>query len=96
MRSEQNSTTRNCIVKQKMHLSLQPLRLVDKAKIEMQTNQLISKNVDIFNKVKDRFMFFYLGFLSQTFTVHRTAGEGGDYLFNSSVPLPPVSHALTH
>ena len=31
--------------------------------------------------------FFYLGFLSRTFTIHKTAGEGGGYLFNSSVPL---------
>ena len=27
--------------------------------------------------------FFYLDFLSRTFTIHRTAGEGGAYLFNS-------------
>ena len=31
--------------------------------------------------------FFYLGFLSQTFMIQRTAGEGGGYLFNSSLPL---------
>ena len=36
--------------------------------------------------------FFYLGFLLQTFTIHRTAREGGGYLFNSSVPLQPASH----
>ena len=35
--------------------------------------------------------FFYLGFLSRTFTIHGTAGEGGGYLFNSSLPLPPAS-----
>ena len=34
---------------------------------------------------------FYLGFLSQTFVNHRTAGEGGGYFFNSSLPLPPAS-----
>ena len=39
---------------------------------------------------------FYLSFLSQTFTNHRTAGEGGRYLFNSSLPLPPASQTLTH
>ena len=27
--------------------------------------------------------FFYLGFLSQPFTNHRTAGEEGGYFFNS-------------
>ena len=40
------------------------------------------------------FFFFYLGFLSRTFTIHRTAGEGGGYLFNSSLPLPPTSETL--
>ena len=34
---------------------------------------------------------FYLGFLSHTLTIHRTAGEGGGYLCNSSLPLPPAS-----
>ena len=38
--------------------------------------------------------FFYLGFLSQTFTIHGTAGEGGGYLFNSSLPLPPLHRHL--
>ena len=42
------------------------------------------------------FFFFYLGFLSRTFTIHGTAGEGGGYLFNSSLPLPPASQALRH
>ena len=42
------------------------------------------------------FFFFYLDFLSRTFTIHRTAGEGGGYLFNSSLPLPPASQTLRH
>ena len=40
--------------------------------------------------------FFYLGFLSQPFTNQRTAGEGGRYLFNSSLPLLPASQILRH
>ena len=40
--------------------------------------------------------FFYLDFLSQTFTNHRTAGKGVGYFGNSSLPLPPTSHALRH
>ena len=40
------------------------------------------------------FFFFYLGFLSRTFTIHKTAGEGGGYLFNSSLPLPPAYRLL--
>ena len=31
--------------------------------------------------------FFYLGFLSRTFTIHKTAGKG-------SLPPPPVSQIL--
>ena len=42
------------------------------------------------------FSFFYLGFLSRTFTIHRAAGEGGGYYFNSSLPLPPASQTLRH
>ena len=42
------------------------------------------------------YVFFYLGFLSRTFTIHRTAGEGGGYFFKSSLPLPPASQTLRH
>ena len=42
------------------------------------------------------FFFLYWGFLSQPFTNHRTAGEGGADFFNSPLPLPPASHTLTH
>ena len=35
--------------------------------------------------------FFYTRFLSRTFTIHRTAGKGKSYLFNSSLPLPRAS-----
>ena len=41
-------------------------------------------------------LFFYLGFFSRTFTNHRTAGEGGGYLFNSSPPLTHTSQTLRH
>ena len=44
----------------------------------------------------DKYFFFfsYLGFLSRTFTIHRTAGESGGHLFNSSLPLPFASQTL--
>ena len=42
------------------------------------------------------YLFFCLGFLSQTFTNHRTAGEGGEHFFNSSLLLPPASQTLRH
>ena len=44
----------------------------------------------------DNDFFFYLHFLSQSFTNHGTAGEGGRHFFNSSLPLPPVSQTLRH
>ena len=46
--------------------------------------------------VTNFFFFFYLGFLSRTFTIHETAGEGGGYLFNSSLPLRPASQTLRY
>ena len=42
------------------------------------------------------FFFFCVGFLSRTFTNHRTAGEGGWYFINSSLLLPPASQTLRH
>ena len=38
--------------------------------------------------------FFYLRFVSSSFTNHRTAGEGGDHFINSSLPLPSASQTL--
>ena len=41
-------------------------------------------------------LFFFLPrFFSQTFTNHRTAGEGERHFFNSSLPLPPSSQTLS-
>ena len=47
--------------------------------------------------MRDRnvFFFFYVVFLSRTFTNHRTAGKGGGYFINSSLPIPPASQTLT-
>ena len=33
---------------------------------------------------------FYLGFLSQILTIHKTAEEEGGYVFNSSLPPQPT------
>ena len=41
-----------------------------------------------------RVFFIYLGFLSRTFTNHRTAGEGEGHFFNFLLPLPPTSQTL--
>ena len=38
---------------------------------------------------------FFLVFLSQTFTIYRTAGKGKGYLFDSSLLLPPASRTQT-
>ena len=42
------------------------------------------------------FVFSYLGFLSRTFTIHKTAGEGTGFFLNTSVPLLPVLQILSH
>ena len=42
------------------------------------------------------FLFFLTGFFSRRFRNHRTAGEGGGYFFNSSLPLSPASQTLRH
>ena len=49
----------------------------------------------IFEKPLPLFFFFsYLGFHSQILTIDRTVGEGGGYLFNSS--LPPGLQTIIH
>ena len=47
-------------------------------------------------KLAYSFFFFYLGFLSQPFTNHNTAGQEGGHLFNTSLLLTPVSQTLRH
>ena len=41
-------------------------------------------------------IFFYSGFLSWTFTIHRTAVEAGGYFINSSLSFSPASQILKH
>ena len=38
------------------------------------------------------FVFFLSGFFFMNIMIHRVAGEGGGYLFNSSLPLPFHRH----
>ena len=45
------------------------------------------------NQVKS-LTFFHLGFLSQAFTNHKIAREGGRDFINSSLPLPPASETF--
>ena len=40
--------------------------------------------------------FFYLSFVSPTFTTHRAAREGGGHSISSSLPLQPASRALRY
>ena len=58
-------------------------------------NHKIEDVSSIYNFVLDNF-FFYLDFLSWTFTNPKTAGEGGGHSLNSSLPLPPTSQTLRH
>ena len=41
-------------------------------------------------------IFFQSALFSQTLISHRTAGEVGSYLFNSSLPPSPASQILRH
>ena len=71
---------------------------------ETNQNELMNENIKKFlefwtiliTRLLQFFFFFYLGFLSRTFTIHGTAGAGGGYLFNPSLPLPPASQTLRH
>ena len=40
--------------------------------------------------------FFSIWVFSRTFMIHRTAGEEGGYVFNSSLAIPPASQTLRH
>ena len=57
--------------------------------------KLIFRFLSIF-KIYLLIFFFYSGFLSRIFTSHRTAEEGGDYFFKSSLPLPLASQTPRH
>ena len=54
---------------------------------------LVSRNVYFYLDLLGIYIFFYLGFLSQTFTIHRTTGEGGGYFCYSSLS---ASQTLRH
>ena len=69
--------------------------LVTLSMLECNWSFLYSK-FDSFGTVHLLLFFFYLGFLSRTFSNHRTAGEEGGHFFNSSLPLQPASETLRH
>ena len=54
------------------------------------TTTLAISNIEMNDimKIGKKLFFFYLGFFSQPFTNHRTAGEGEGYFFNSLLLLP--------
>ena len=52
------------------------------------------RNLDV--SIHLRCIFFYLGFLSRTFTIYRIAGKGGGSFYDSCLPLPPASQTLRH
>ena len=67
-------------------------RTFQKLKFFLERGITLKKGQGCKEKVKFPF-FFYLGFLSRTFTNHRTAGEEGGHFFNSSLLLPPASQS---
>ena len=46
--------------------------------------------------LKQKSLFFLFRFFSLIFTIHRTAGEEGGYLFISFLPLPLASQTFRH
>ena len=60
----------------------------------MNITRVTDRCQNIQNKQID--FFFYLGFLSQAFTNHRTAGKGGGHFCNSSLALLLPSETLRH
>ena len=63
----------------------------DKQASETILNNDIASPIQVMNPDRilyiffQKFFFFYVGFLSQTFTNHRTAGEGGGHFINFSL-----------
>ena len=59
------------------------------------TNHQLVSNIDVEKTCFFKCKCFYLVFLlSRAFTIQRTAGERVGYLFNSSLPLPPIHRHL--
>ena len=56
----------------------------------------VKSQLDTLHSFLGFFFFFYLGFLSRTFTNYRTAAEAGGHFFNFSLPLSPSSRSLRH
>ena len=56
---------------------------------------MIYKTLSVDTESLNSVFFIYLGFLSQTFVIQRTASEGRDYFFNSSLPVPPALDRLS-
>ena len=67
--------------------------------LKFQKNTALTVTSSVLKRHNVNCIFFFSlsqGFLSQPFTNHRAAGEGGGHLFNSSLPLPPASQTFRH
>ena len=63
---------------------------------KLQKNVITCSFRGVVKIIQNESFFCYLGFLSQTFTIHMAAGKGGGYLFNSSLLLPDVDSRVGH
>ena len=77
-------------------VSLQPCNNGWFWNLESSAGSYIKTDIFSITETTVELFFFYLGFLSQTFTNHRTAAEGGGHFFNPSLPLPPATQTLRH
>ena len=74
----------NVKVMQWLYVTLYPKYYSRNNKFDIQNKSLVDMTY------WEWFFFFYVGFLSRTFTNHRIAGEGGGHFINSTLPLPPA------
>ena len=71
------------------------MQLVDYLCIHAITDMKYLSNIhNILDNITYLYIFFCQGFLSRTFTIHRTTGKLAGYIFKSSLPLPPTSQTF--
>ena len=88
----QNVTTISLKNATKVYTKMRQFFLSQNATVSLQNPIFITKCLG----TEAKHCFFYLSFLSQTFTIRRTAGEGRGYFLNSSLPLPLAPQTLRH
>ena len=80
-----------------LNLSLRlNLRLNLKLNLNVSLKLNLNLKLNLGLKFGTEFFFFYLGFLSRTFTIDRVVDKRENYFFNSFLQRPTVSQTLRH